>query len=304
MLQTSAEAEWSLLLAAYSAGRHHGHIQALLQSSPQWNLVLDLADRHGVEPLLYQALSDFKELIPAEHFNSLAQKYQMNIHKTLMLSRELIRILDELSAVGIDVMPYKGLALAEAVYGDIALRQSGDIDLLVRAADLARVREALAKLGFTQPLQWSPAEERSYLKSGYEFVFDGTAGRNLLEVQWAIQPRFYSVDFDMEGLFRRGVTATVAGRPMKTPSLEDLFILLSVHAAKHVWGRLIWLCDLARIEEIPKLDWGQIGMTAKSLGIQRIVRITLLLANQLLDTPIPPSAETNILRDEAAAEIA
>jgi len=306
MPRTSAasETEWSLLFAACSAGRDHCRIQALLQSSLHWDLVLDLADRHGVEPLLYQALSDYKELIPVEHFSSVAQKYQTNIHKSLMLSRELIRIVDELSAAGIAVMPYKGLALAEAVYGDIALRQSGDIDLLVRAADLTRIYEALAKLGFTKHLQWSPAVERSYLKSGYEFVFDGTAGRNLLEVQWAIQPRFYAVDFDLEQLFQRAVTVPVAGRAMKTPSLEDLFILLSLHAAKHVWGRLIWLSDLARIAEIAKLDWSQIGITAKSLRIQRILRVTLLLLNRLLDVPVPSGANTNLCQDEAAAQIA
>lgn len=302
--RAATEPEWSLLFAACSADRHKDRIQSLLQSPMRWNVVLDRADWHGVEPLLYQALSDFKNLIPPEHFNFLTQRYQANIYKSLMLSRELIRIVDGLSAFGIDVMPYKGLALAEAVYGDIALRQSGDIDLLVHAADLTKIRGALATLGFTQQLEWSPAEERSYLKSGYECVFDGTAGRNLLEVQWATQPRFYAVDFDMEELFRRGVSVQVAGHPMTTPSLEDLFILLSLHAAKHVWGRLIWLCDLGRIAESSTLDWNQIGRIAKSLGVQRILRITLLLAKRLFDTPISSNAEINISQDEGAVQIA
>ena len=296
----TTEPEWSLLLAASATRRHKGRIDTLLRSPLRWDVALDLADRHGVEPLLYQALSDFKDLIPPEHFNFLAQKYQTNVHKSLMLSRELIRIGGELSTVGIEVMPYKGVALAEAIYGDIALRQAGDIDLLIRASDLAKIREALAKLGLTQQLRWSRVEEASYLKSGYELVFDGTAGRNLLELQWAIQPKFYAVDFDMEGLFRRGIEISVAGHPMKTPSPEDLFIILSLHAAKHVWARLIWLCDLARIVEIPTLDWNWIGSMSRSLGIQRILRISLLLASRLLDTPIPSGAEANIPRDATA----
>lgn len=306
MLESGAGAkpEWSLLLVASSTSRHKDRLDTLLRSPLRWDAVLDLADRHGVEPLLYQALSDFKSLIPSEYLNFLAQKYQTNVHKSLMLSRELIRIVDELTAIGIEAMPYKGLALAEAVYGDIALRQPGDIDLLIRASDLARIREALAKLGFTQQLRWSRVEEESYLKSGYECVFDGTAGRNLLEVQWAIQPRFYAVDFDMEGLFRRGIKISVAGHPMETPSPEDLFIVLSLHAAKHVWGRLIWLCDLARIMEIPTLDWNWIGSTSTSLGIQRIMGITLVLASRLLGTPIPPSADTNIPRDATTQSMA
>jgi hypothetical protein len=298
------EPEWSLLLAACSTGHRKEHFQPLLHNPLRWDVVLDLADRHAVEPLLYQALLNLKDVIPPEHLNVLAQKHQTNVHKTLMLSRELIRIVDELSANDIEVMPYKGLALAEAIYGDIALRQSGDIDLLVRATDLPRIREELGQLGFTQRLQWSQAEERSYLKSGYECVFDGTAGRNLLEVKWAIQPRFYAVDFDMAGLFRRGVRISVAGHPMKTPSFEDLFIILSLHAAKHLWGRLIWLCDLARLAQMPTLNWHQVGSGARSLGILRILRVTLLLANRLLDAPIPSSAMINIPEDEGAQVLA
>lgn len=300
----ATQPEWSLLLAASSTSRNKDRLDALLRAPLRWDVVLDLADRHGVEPLLYQALSDCKSLIAPEYLNFLAQKHRTNVHKSLMLSRELIRIVDELSALGIEAMPYKGLALAEAVYGDIALRRSGDIDLLVRAADLTRIREALAKLGFTQQLQWTPAEERSYLRSGYECVFDGTAGQNLLEVQWAIQPRFYAVDFDMDGLFRRGIDTSVAGHPMKTPSPEDMSIILALHAAKHVWGRLIWLCDLARIMKSPTLDWNQIGSVAKSLGIRRMLRITLLLANRLLNTPIPSTAETNIPEDATTQAMA
>lgn len=296
----AAEPEWSLLLGACSLPDRENRIRALLRSSMRWDLILDLAERHGVQPLLYQALSNFKDAVPREIFSTLAEKCQTNIHKSLILSRELIRIVDELSAGGIEVMPYKGLALAETVYGDIALRQTGDIDLFVRAADVPRAREALGKLGFTPHLRWSEAKEKSYVKSGYEYSFDGTAGRNLLEVQWALQPSFYAVDFDVEDMFQRGVIVAVAGHPMKTPSAEDLFVVLALHAAKHVWGRLIWMCDIARLMETQRLDWNRIGSHAKRLGIVRILRVTLLLVHRLLDVPISSEADTYISADHEA----
>ena len=49
--------------------------------------------------------------------------------------------------------------------------------------------------------------------------------------------------------------ATVAGVEVKLLSAEDLFLLLALHAAKHVWEKLIWICDLARISQLPTLDW-------------------------------------------------
>jgi hypothetical protein len=108
---------------------------------------------------------------------------QTNLHKALFLSRELIRVVDRLQAISVDVLPYKGVALAETVYGDIALRQAGDIDLLIRPQDFARARKSLRELGYQPHLLLSERQERAYLKSGYECAFDSDAGRNLLEVQ-------------------------------------------------------------------------------------------------------------------------
>ena len=304
---SALEPEWSLLRAACSDGNGQQKLDSLrkrLLSPIRWKILFDLADRHGVQPLLSQALLSAPELIPSEQTSALKQAFQTNLHKSLLLSRELIRIVDRLSGMEIDVMPYKGLAVAEAIYGDIALRQSGDIDLMIHARDLPRIREAVRELGYTPHAPLSEAEERAYLKSGYEFAFDGTAGPNLLEVQWAIQPSFYAVDFDMDGLFQRAVTATVAGCPMKTPCIEDLFVVLSLHAAKHVWGRLIWLCDLARIINLPKLNWSQIASQATELGVVRILRVTVVLANRLLDAAIPEEAENDLPQDPAALRLA
>ena len=296
-------AEWSFLQAACSEiprPEKSARLRLLLREPLRWNLLLDLADRHGTQSLLCQALVDIENAVPPAELSVLKRRYQINLHKALFLSRELIRILECLSALGVKVMPYKGVALAELAYGDIALRHAGDIDLLIRPQDFPRVRGAVRELGYTPHLVLSPAEERAYLKSGYECAFDGAAGPNLLEVQWAIQPSFYAVDFDMDALFHRAVTITVAGHPMKTLSSEDLLLVLSAHAAKHVWGRLIWLCDIARIMTLPTLDWTWIASQAKALGIVRILRVTMRLANRLLGSTIPPAAQASVPEDSGA----
>jgi hypothetical protein len=266
--------------------------------------LLQLAEYHGVVPILYQALSSVSSEVPSTSLALLKQRYETNLHRTLFLARELIRILDHFDALGIDVLPYKGLALAEMLYGDIALRHAGDIDLLIRPRDLSRVKAALKEVGYSPHLLLNEAEERAYLVSGYECAFDSALGRNLLEVQWALQPRFYAVDFDMEAMFHRAITVSVAGRNMKTPVTKDLFLILSLHAAKHVWGRLIWLCDIAQILKSPALNWNWIGETAQSLGIQRILQVTLVLTNRLLGATIPGAAEKHLSADPAALTLA
>src|ERR1039458_5009225 len=286
---TSVECEWDLLLAASSADLREsdvGRILSLLQTPVEWEAVLRLADRHGTSSLLYQNLSRLGGVVPSAALASLRQHYERNVHKSLLLARELFRILDCLDALGIEVIPYKGVVLSEVYYGDMALRQPGDMDLFVRKHDVARIKSAVRDLGYTPRRPIPEDAEKDYRASGYEWTFDSPAGRNLLERQWALQPRFYAVDYDMDGLFERAVNVTVASRRVKTPSPEDLLLVLAVHAAKHVWGRLIWLCDIAQILKREGLHWDWVQSRAREFGIERILRITLLLAKRFLATAI------------------
>ena len=266
----------------------------------QWDSLLRMADQHGTSSLLYQNLARIENAVPSAVLASLLQSYERNIRKTLFLTRELLRILDCLDGLGIEVVAYKGIVLSEVYYGDMALRRSGDMDLFVRKEDVSRIKSAVRDLGYTPRVFIPENAERNYIDSGYEWTFDSPAGKNLLELQWALQPRFYVVDFDMDGMFQRAVAATVARRRVKTPSPDDLLLILSLHAAKHVWGRLIWLCDIAQILKLGNVNWDWIQSQASQLGIERILHITLLLANRLLETAIPPQIENAILADKAA----
>lgn len=298
---------WNLLLAALSADpRQSGfdRVRSVLQKPIDWDAVLRLADQHGTSSLLYQNLAGLGDSVPSDVLGSLRQRYERNVHKSLFLARELIRILDCLDALGIEVIPYKGVVMAEAYYGDMALRQSGDMDLFVRKRDVARIKCAVQDLGYTLRVPIPEDAEADYIASGYECTFDSFAGKNLLELQWALQPRFYAVDFDMDGLFERAVNGTVAGRAVRTPSPEDLLLVLSVHAAKHVWGRLIWLCDIAQIVKRENLDWDWVRSEARKLGIERILHVTLVLANCFLATAIAAGMKSKILGDRAVQAFA
>lgn len=297
--------EWSLLLAASSPDLRDldlDHIRPLLHQSLDWIATLRLADQHGIISLLYQNFAPLHDVVPPAVLASLRQSYERNIHKSLFLARELIRVLDCLGGLGIDVVPYKGVVLSEVYYGDMALRQSGDMDLFVRRQDVPRVKGAVRALGYTPRVLIPEDAEHNYIDSGYECTFDSAAGINLLELQWALQPRFYAVDFDMEGLFERAVTVSVADRYVKTPSPEDLLLILSVHAAKHVWGRLIWLCDIAQIIKRQNLDWDWIQSQSQELGIERILHITLLLMHRFLATPMPAPIKDAVIADRAALD--
>lgn len=247
-----------------------------------WQQLLNAAEYHGVTPLLYQAVRRFHGAVPAAMIDALQQRYEHNARRNLKFTAELIHVLDCLEAHGITAIPFKGPMLAESIYGDVTLREFSDLDILVRPADVMRAKDALRDLGYSSNSPFTPAEERAYLKSGYEFVFDGPAGRNLLEIQFGIAPRFYAVAFDLDAFFKRAVPATVGGRMLKTLCPEDLLLALCVHAAKHAWIRLCWLRDIAGVVRSQPLQWEVVSRQAAELGIDRILGTSLLLANRWL----------------------
>jgi len=301
--------EWDLLLAASSSDPITGRMAGPLHDSSakrpiDWAAVLRLATDHGISSLLHHNLPRAGSLAPPAILASLRQTYETNVHKSLFLTRELFRILDSLDALGIEAIPYKGVVLSDLYYGDMALRQSGDIDVFVHAGDVLRIKNAVRDLGFVPRLPIPAAAEKDYIASGYECTFDSPAGKNLLELKWALQPRFYSVDYDLDGLFKHAENVPFAGRILKTLSPEDLLLVLSVHAAKHVWGRLIWLCDIDRILQRDQLNWDWVSEYARELGVERILRITLCLAHRFLRTKIPSPMESSILGDKTVQAFA
>jgi hypothetical protein len=295
--------EFNLLLACSAVGKREGSarqgslperssddLRACLEVPLDWQRVLTLAEQHSVTPPVYQVLREIPGAVPGLTLDELARRYQHNARRNLRFAAELIRILDGLDAHSVEAMPYKGPALAQSVYGDLALREFSDLDILVRPADVSRALEALKALGFAPSLHLTPAEQRAYLRSGCEYTLDGAAGKNLLELQWGIVPRFYAVDFEMDSFFERASPAEVAGRTVRTLSAEDLLLVLCVHAAKHAWIRLGWLRDIAGLVGSHWLNWDAVLSQAGELGIERILGLSLTLAGRLLGASVPEAA--------------
>jgi len=302
--------ELDLILACYgedSGGHSSARIQQILGHGIDWERLLQLAQHHGVVPLLYRRLSTAVETTQSASLEAFRQRDKLNAHQTLWLTLELLGIHRHLRARGVEVLPYKGAVLAESLYGNVTLRQFSDLDLLVRCRDLSRIKAALAELGYEPGLQLTRAAEHAYVKSGYEYTFDGAHGSNLLEIKWRILPRFYSVAFNVDDFFARAVPVMVQGQSLRTLCNQDLMLVLCVHAAKHGWMQLSWLCDIAQVARSQALDWAALQAEAERLGIARIVAVTFLLAHKLLGASVPAQldlAQLDLERDARTGELA
>ena len=123
------ETELLLCCASPAGGEQRTERVRVLSGQPlDWQYLLDSAAAHAVTPLLYWGLKAVRpETIPA----SLAESFQHNTRNSVQLTAELFQVMDLFAREGIQVLPFKGPTLAIAAYGNLALRQFIDLELLV-----------------------------------------------------------------------------------------------------------------------------------------------------------------------------
>jgi hypothetical protein len=286
--------EFELLLACCDRALFPD-ITSLLTPELDWERVLESAEHHRLIPAMHQALAG-KNGVPS----TLRVRAHKHAWRVLHFTAELTRIARCFEQRGIKFLAHKGPALAQLLYGTPPMRQFGDLDVIVRSRDLARVREALMELGYDAGLRLSPRQQQSFLRSGYECSFSLNSEHNLVELQWQIVPRFYSVDFNIDALFSRSVRIELDGLSLQTLRHEDLLLALCVHAAKHEWAQLGMLRDIATLTNF-NLDWDWIIAEARRLGILKILQVSLLALGELFSVFLVPQLRPRV---KGAAELA
>jgi len=135
--------DWPLLLEACSLPRDPAKISALAAEIGDPESFFRLADEHGVIAHLASAFSAVSGMeISAGLLDLLRTRHRAQLLSTLTLTAELFRILDLLRHSGIESLVIKGPVLAIRAHGDPAALQYGDIDAIVRHADIARAAES------------------------------------------------------------------------------------------------------------------------------------------------------------------
>jgi len=267
-------------------------MERILTVPCDWTRFIALAEHHRVVPLVYRRLTSYADQLPGGDVTVLRSIYEENALRALQFTGELVRILKHLEAEGIRAIAYKGPALAQVLYGGVTARQFSDLDILVRPEDVRNAKAALAELGYKSTIELSARLEQAYISSGCGYAFDGWLGPHFLDLQWRIVPRFYAVNLDVASFFERAERVTLGGHSFSTLGVDDLLVVLCVHAAKHLWVQLSWLCDIAELASSARIDWDSIWQRSRQLGLQRTVAINVLLAHDLLGLPLPLPVES------------
>ncbi|HVQ91228.1 MAG TPA: lasso peptide biosynthesis B2 protein [Mycobacteriales bacterium] len=227
-----------------------------------WTWFEQLLRRHRVAPLVHRG--GLARLgAPADLVARVGDQARDAAVRALAQLGLLTELLGGLRAAGIDVLVLKGLPLAQAGYGDPAVRDPGDIDLLVPPGQVAATAELLIGLGL-EVASWPNGPAPTLIRPALawaaelpalsEISFTGAGTR--IDLHWRL--------FENRALFPVRPAwltrpALVQVGPVSVPVLppDQLWPYLAVHGTKHAWRRLKWLADVPALA-----GWRPVGPTA------------------------------------------
>lgn len=211
---------------------------------------------------------------PDETKLHLQELYANSVARILLIQHQLCRVTEAFNAAGIDSSPLKGVALGQRLFGDPAMRQSGDIDILVRPEERDRALGILTQLGFTQEYAADDELDHHVTMQGH---FGGT---NLyLELHTAIKVN-NRPHFPEEWWLHRQELA-FAGRTLRIFRDDHLLVYLSLHAVHHgyiAWG---WLTDIAALLQDLRCSPEAVVAASQRAGLERVVYYTLRIVRDL-----------------------
>jgi hypothetical protein len=263
-------------------------INALLQEPLDWAYLLKLAERHSLRSLLYWHLRAIPDALPAPVGSVLRAHLLATTQRNILLAGELRDLLKIFAAHGSNAVPFKGPTLTGLLYGNLGLREFNDLDILVFPGEVTTAKELLLARGYQPVQKFSTDEEKFLLTAQCEYGFRREDWQLLVEIHWRLLPRYFSCEFDLELWRQRLSPAPLLGANTPTFAPEDLLLYLCVHGAKHGWGNLGWVCDIAEmLRAQPQLAWDAVQQQAQELGLERMLHLGLWLAHDLLGATFP-----------------
>ena len=278
-------------------------LRELVRPDLDWDYLYRAAQRHGLLPLLHSHLHGLAA-VPADFRQRLQTHARANAVHNLQLGGELLQLLQLFDAHALPALPFKGPTLAALAYGNLALREFGDLDLLMPQSQLPRAKALLLERGYRVAYPLSPRQETAYLRTIRQLPLLRDDGC-VVELHTALTPRAFRFPLETAGLWRRRGAVPVLGRPVPAPAAEDLLLILCMHGAKHRWVNLGWVCDVAELlRACPAIDWRAVLRRARQVRGRRLLLLGLDLARRLLGTALPAGVERQVRADAVVGSLA
>src|SRR5690625_165427 len=258
-----------------------------------WDVFIDLAMHHRIYPVLYVRLKrlSIDVDIPPFVMEALHRQYKRNTFQMLHFSAEMESLSQLLMKHQIPLLFLKGPILGDDLYGDISLRTSGDLDVLIPMDKLIYTEEILSQAGYKK-VDYIKTVLNDWKWRHHHVAYVHPIKKIRLEVHWRLNPG-PAKEPSLYDLWERKSQSTLTDSAIYMLGNEDLFMFLATHGARHGWSRLRWLLDIHQLMN-KELNWQMINKQFKTYHYSHISGQTLILAANLLGTKIPDELKATL----------
>ena len=271
-------------------------------SAEDWRMLHEVAFKHGLHLLLYHRLKEAGLLMvmPESCREYLREHFLAVTARNMKILHHAGKILQVLRNHGVEVIVLKGLYLVENIYPSIGLRVFGDVDLLLRRADVDGGLELLRSLGYQLSTWYDPQDPNRDIKHLPPLIKEDAP---MVELHWNILEEDAPFDIRIDDLWSRAQPVKVAGVDILAPGIEDLILHLAIHASyQHGFrGGIRPLYDIAAVLQKwqGQVQWDQLALTAREWGTERVLWLTLTLVAEVTGAEVP----TDFLRGLVAEAV-
>ena len=284
------EADFDLLLACVvwaADASSASQVSAKAAAINDWSRFAKSAHGHGMAPMVAAALGGAEITVP----EPLANAFQDNARRVLVLSSELVRITQLLQSGKISVLAMKGPILAHSIYRDPAHRAFQDLDLLVPRSQSDDALSVLERDGYLETGGQGIRDARRRMRTWTcEISLRHPVRRTWIDLHWSPLPPHFPARIPFEDIRANSIAASINGIPIPTLALEDHLVYLAAHAAKHAWENLSAFADITCLLRQPGLDLDQARRRADRWGAGKMLDFALSTI------PIAPRANLPDLR--------
>jgi hypothetical protein len=257
-----------------------------------WFRFLRVARRHQVIGLAHDGLTRVQPGVPPEIVRETGAQAATLVRENLEMARESLRLQRLFDEANLPVLFVKGAALAVLAFGDLGVRASQDIDLLVTYETLPAATELILRAGYCRydpPPNISDTQLRLVVPLRKDLAFVHQATGIQVELHWRLFLNPHAM-VEPPIIASSRLVPLAGGAGLRTLGEEDLFAYLCMHGALHWWNRLKWLADInALIASMPEDGIERLVRAAEARGAGRAAAQALLLCRKLLQTPLPTS---------------
>ncbi|MCA0755386.1 nucleotidyltransferase family protein [Paenibacillus sp. N4] len=258
-------------------------LQELIRGA-DWDRFIELARHHRVFPSINLKLQELRsDDVPTFVATLFHRDYYRNTLQMLGLSGEMEQLAKAFEGKGIRSLFLKGPVIAADLYGDVSLRTSCDLDLLIPLKELEQAEALLCSLGYEKD-DYIETVLNDWKWRHHHTTFNHPVKKIKVELHWRLNPA-PSKEPGFEELWSRKRKSSLISRPIYYLGREDLFLFLVSHGARHGWSRLRWLLDIKQLVR-QKLDWPVLTRLLRKHSYLHIGGQALLLAARLLAVPL------------------